>query len=79
MFSNRVKVVGFRREKKEEAPTPKSQDSNFAVQKKSVVIEERNLAALFRRDDDFRGLSVQISNTTDALTPGLIFSDLSII
>lgn len=77
MFNKRVKVTGYRREKQEE--TSKSKEINVSVQKKSVVIEERNLAALFRRDGDFHGLSVQITDTTEALTPGLFFSDFSIL
>jgi len=76
MFNKRVKVIGYPREKQDE--TNKT-TTDFLPAKKSVVVEERNVAALFRRDDDFRNLSVRIVNTTDALTPGLFFSDFNLI
>lgn len=74
MYNKRVKVIGGIREKLDE----KSKGVPSFKIKKTVVVEDRNLAALFRRDDELRGLSISFEDTTDALTPGLFFSEMPI-
>lgn len=76
MFNKRVKVIGGIKEKQEDNGKQRSAPA-FTI-KKVVVVEDRNLAALFRRDDYLRGLSIRFEDTTEALTPGLFFSDFPI-
>jgi hypothetical protein len=71
MYNKRVKVIGSVREKSDE----KSKTVNFKP-KKVVVVEDRNLAALFRRDPELCALSIRFEDTTDPLTPGLFFSEI---
>jgi len=76
MYNKRVKVIGGVKEKQDENGKQRSAPA-FTI-KKVVVIEDRNLAALFRRDDYLRSLSIQYEETTEALTPGLFFSEFPI-
>lgn len=76
MYNKRVKVIGGVKEKQDENGKQRSAPA-FTI-KKVVVIEDRNLAALFRRDDYLRSLSIRYEDTTEALTPGLFFSEFPI-
>lgn len=76
MYKKRVKVLGGIRERQEDNGKQKSAPG-FTV-KKVVVVEEQNLGALFRRDDYLCGLSLRFQDTTEALTPGLFFSEFPI-
>jgi hypothetical protein len=70
MYNKRVKVIGGVREKLDDNKT-----GPFVV-KKVVVVEDRHLGALFRRDEYLRSLVCRLEDTTEALTPGLFFSEL---
>jgi hypothetical protein len=63
-------VIGGVREKLDDNKT-----GPFVV-KKVVVVEDRHLGALFRRDEYLRSLVCRLEDTTEALTPGLFFSEL---
>jgi hypothetical protein len=75
--SKRVKVIGGMNERHEEGEGSKKKTWSVFTEKKSVVIEDRNLAALFRRDAYLCGLPViKIIPTQERLTPGMVFSEL---
>jgi hypothetical protein len=75
--NKRVKVVGGIHEKHEEGDGPKKKSWHIFTEKKSVVVEERHLAALFRRDFYLCSLPVvKVIPTQERVTPGFVFSDL---
>lgn len=75
MYNQRVKVIGGVRERHEEGEGTKKKVSNSFTIKRTVVIEQQNLASLFRRDDYLCSLVCRIENTREALTPGYFFSE----
>jgi hypothetical protein len=75
----RIKVIGGLKETREEGEGKNKKTWTVFTEKKSVVVEERNLAALFRRDAYLCGLPViKITETRERCTPGLFFSELPI-
>lgn len=74
MYNKRVKVIGGVVEKQEDNQGKKS-TSAFTV-KKIVVVEDRHIGTLLRRDDYLRSLSLRLEETTEPLTEGLFFSEL---
>lgn len=74
MYNKRIKVIGGIREKSDETKGAQKKSRDAFTIKKVVVVEEQNIAALFRRDPYLCTLSCRTEETTDALTPGMFFS-----
>lgn len=72
----RIKVVGGTKETVEEGEGKNKRTYKVFSEKKTVVVEEQNLAALFRRDTYLCSLPViRTCVTRERVTPGLFFSD----
>ena len=71
-MSKRVKVVGGVKEQCEKGEGKSKRTVTVFTEMKSVVVEERNLAALFRRDAYLCSLPViRTIDTQERCTPGL--------
>lgn len=75
MYNQRVKVVGGVKERHEEGDGSNKKVWNSFTIKRSIVIEQQNLASLFRRDDYLCSLTCRIEDTREPLTPGYFFSE----
>jgi hypothetical protein len=75
MYNQRVKVIGGVQERHEEGEGTHKKSWNTFTTKRTIVVEAKNLASLFRREPDLCSMSCKIQNTQDALTPGYFFSE----
>lgn len=76
-MSKRIKVSGGIKETVEEGEGKNKRTYTVFVEKKTVIVEEQNLAALFRRDTYLCSLpAIRTMVTRERVTPGLFFSNL---
>jgi len=74
----RVKVIGGTKDISETGEGKNKKSYALFTEKKTVVVEEWHLSALFRRDAYLCSLPViKIVPTQERVTPGLVFSDFT--
>lgn len=75
--TGRVKVIGGNSISEEVGEGKDKKVRRTFLEKRSVVVNERDLGALFRRDWELCGMHIRIQNTNERVTPGYeFFSEL---
>jgi hypothetical protein len=74
-----VKVVAGIKERHEQGEGANHKSWTEFVVKKTIVVEARHLAALFRRDDKLCSMAIRLEDTHEKPTTGMFFSDQSVV